>query len=56
MKAELIFMGVKQKNNSIFEKKNQNGRLRKTEFFNSPILNIFFAKKSGIGPWVTQFF
>ena len=27
MKAELIFMGMKQK-------KNQNGQLKKTEFFN----------------------
>ena len=29
----LIFMEMKQKNISFFEKKNQNGRLKKSEFF-----------------------
>ena len=31
-------------------KKNQNGRLKKTEFFNSSILNIFFKNKG----WATS--
>jgi hypothetical protein len=32
-------------------KKNQNGRLRKTEFFNSANSQYFFMKISGTRPW-----
>ena len=42
-KCWLIFMGMKQK-------KNQNGRLKKTEFF----FKYFFMKISEIGPWVSR--
>ena len=33
---------------------NQNGRLKKTEIFNSPKSQFFFEKILGIGPWVTS--
>ena len=45
-KFGLIFMGMK--------KKNQNGRLKKTEFFNSANSQYFFAKISWIGSWVSR--
>ena len=35
-----------------WSKKIQNGRLKKTEIFNSPNSQCFFAKISEIGPWV----
>ena len=35
-----------------FWKKFQNGRLKKTEFFNSANFQYFFAKISVIGPWI----
>jgi hypothetical protein len=35
-------------------KKNQNGRLKKTEIFNSPNSQYFSAKISGIGPWISR--
>ena len=38
MKAELIFMGMMQK-------KNQNGQLKKTEFFNSANSQYFFTNR-----------
>ena len=37
-----------------FEKKVQNGHFKKTPFSKPSILNIFFAKLSGIGPWVSR--
>jgi hypothetical protein len=39
----------KAKKKKKFGKKNQNGRLKKTEIFNSPNSQYFFAKISGIG-------
>ena len=36
------------------QKKIQNGRLKKTEIFNSPNSQYFFMKTSGIGPWVSR--
>ena len=45
-KCWLIFIGMKQKN--------QNSWLKKTEIFNSPNSQYFFAKISGIGPWVSR--
>ena len=35
-------------------KKNQNGRLKKTEIFNSPNSQYIFAKFLWIGPWVSR--
>ena len=35
-------------------KKIQNGRLKKAEIFNEPKSQCFFAKISGIGPWVSS--
>ena len=46
----LIWIGMKQK--KVFEKKNQNGRLKKIEIFNPANSQFFFVKFSGIGPWV----
>jgi hypothetical protein len=40
-------MGMKQK-------KIQNGRLKKTEFFKIANSQNFFAKISQIGPWVSR--
>jgi hypothetical protein len=40
-------MGMKQK-------KIQNGRLKKTEFFKIANSQKFFAKISQIGPWVSR--
>jgi hypothetical protein len=37
-----------------FEKKIQNGRLKKTEIFKIANSQIFFAKISQIGPWVSR--
>ena len=49
MKAELIFMKIKQKKN-----KSKNGPLKKTEFLNSHQFSIFFAKNLRIDPWVSR--
>ena len=38
----------------IFEKKNQNGRLKKTKFFNDHQFSIFFQQNLGIGHWVSR--
>ena len=46
-KFGLISIGMKQK-------KNQNGRLKKTEIFNSPNSQYFFMKISWIGPWFSR--
>ena len=46
-KLWMIFMGMKQK-------KIQNGRLKKTEIFNSPNSQSFFMKISLIGPWFSR--
>ena len=51
-KCWLIFVGMKTKKNS--KKKIQNGRLKKTEVFNSPNSQYFFRKISWIGPWVNR--
>ena len=37
-------------------KKNQNGRLKKTEFFKIANSQYFFAKILGIGPWVSRIY
>ena len=47
----LIFMRMKQKK---IQKKFKNGRLKKTEFFNSANSQYFFSKISWIGPWVSR--
>ena len=52
-KCGLIFIGMKQKK-IFFEKKIQNGRLKKTAIFNSPNSQYFFMKISWIGPWVSR--
>ena len=49
MKAKLIFIGIKKQ-----QQKNQNGRLKKKEFFNSPNSQYLLTKISGIGPWVSK--
>ena len=46
-------MGAKQKK-IFFEKKNQNGELKKTEIFNSPNSQYFFSKITWIGPWISR--
>jgi hypothetical protein len=43
-------MGIKQEKK--IEKKNQNGRLKKTEIFKTNNPRNFFAKISWIGPWI----
>jgi hypothetical protein len=48
------FQGDEAKKNLFFEKKNQNGRLKKKlSFSKSPIFNIF-TKISEICPWVRR--
>ena len=54
MKAKLIFMGMKQKVISFLKKKNQDGRLKKTEFFIQANSQYFSAKNSGIDSWVSR--
>jgi hypothetical protein len=39
--------------NVVFMGMTQNGRLKKTEIINSPNSHFFFAKTSGIGPWLS---
>ena len=46
----LILWGWSKKN----QNQNQNGRLKKTEFFNSANSQYFFVKISWIGPWVSR--
>ena len=43
-----------KKNFFFFEKKNQNGRLKKSEIFKIANSQIFFEKISQIGPWVSR--
>ena len=45
-------MGMKQKKKKKFEKKIQNGQLKKTTFFKIANSQKKFAKISQIGPWV----
>ena len=47
-------MGMKQKNFFFLKKKIQNGRLKKTSFFNSVNSQYFFVKISWIRPWVSR--
>ena len=47
-------MGMKQKKIFFFEKKIQNGRLKKTEFFKIANSQKNFVKISQIGPWVSR--
>jgi hypothetical protein len=49
MKAELIFMGMKQKKKN-FEKQNKLADSKKLTFS-----QYCFIKISGIGPWVSNF-
>ena len=49
-----VFMGMKQKKNFFLKKKIQNGRLKKTEFFNFAKSWAISAKISWIGPWVSR--
>ena len=44
-------MGIKQKKS---EKKIQNGRLKKTDFFKIAKSQYFLVKISWIGPWVSR--
>ena len=53
-KFGLILMGMKQKKNFFLKKKIQNGRLKKTEFFNSANSQYFFVKISWIDSWVSR--
>ena len=48
----LVFMGLKQK--KTLKKKNQNGWLKKTDFFQNRQYSIFFVKISWIGPWIRR--
>jgi hypothetical protein len=48
------FHGDEAKQNYFFEKNIQNGRLKKTEFFNFANSQYFFTIISGIGPWVNR--
>ena len=43
-----------KKEKKIFEKKNQNGQLKKNEFFNFANSQYFLSKISWIGPWVSR--
>ena len=52
MNGLLVFIEMKQK--KIVEKKNQNGRLKKTSFSSSANSQYFFMKISWIGPWVSR--
>ena len=52
-KLWLVFVGMKQKK-KFYEKKIQNGRLKKTEFFNFAKSWAISAKISWIGPWVSR--
>ena len=45
---------MKQKKISFLKKKIQNGRLKKTSFFNSVNSQYFFVKISWIGPWASR--
>jgi hypothetical protein len=47
-------MGMKQKKNIFFDKKIQNGRLKKIEFFKIANSQFLFVKISWIGPWVSR--
>ena len=48
-------MRIKQsKKKKNFEKKIQNGQLKKTEIFKIANSQIFFTKISQIGPWVSR--
>ena len=53
-KFGLIFMGMKQKKIFFFEKKIQNGRLKKSSFFKIANSQNFFTKISQMGPWVSR--
>ena len=53
-KCWLIFMRMKQKKIFFFEKKIQNGRLKKRSFSSSANSQYFFMKISWIGPWVSR--
>ena len=53
-KLWLVFMRKKQKKKNYFEKKIQNGRLKKTMFFKIANSQKIFAKISQIGPWVSR--
>ena len=50
----LIFMGMKHLFFFSFEKKNQDGQLKKTEIFTTANSQNIFTKFSVIGPWVSR--
>ena len=50
----LFFMGLSKKNFFLSKKKIQNGRLKKTSFCQTVNSQYFFAKLSGMGPWVSR--
>ena len=52
-KLWLLFMGMKQ-NKIFFEKKIKHDRPKKTKFFKTVNFQYFYAKISGIGPWVSR--
>jgi hypothetical protein len=50
MKAKVVFIGKKQKQNFFLKKKIQNGRLKKSSFSSSANSQYFFSKISWMGP------
>jgi hypothetical protein len=50
----MTLMGMKQKKKKNLEKKIQNGRLKKTEFFKIANSQNSFVKISWISPWVSR--
>ena len=50
----LFFMGLSKKKFFFSKKKIQNGRLKKTSFCQTVNSQYFFAKLSGMGPWVSR--
>ena len=53
-KLWLIWIRMKQKKILFFEKKIQNGRLKKTEFFNYPQKLSNCRQNFQVGPWVSR--
>ena len=53
MKPKVFFIRKKQKK-IFFEKKIQNGRLKKRSFFKIANSQYFLVKISWIGPWVSR--
>ena len=54
MKPKVFFIRKKQNKKFFFEKKIQNGRLKKRSFFKIANSQYFLVKISWIGPWVSR--